>query len=143
MNTIEYKGFNIVEMSARFYVTVVGSKSRGAAGFNADGYATLGGAKGAITKQIVHADAIAAGLAKLKNAVAVATEVFEALDIKVPDEGDVLMQKLTYDGLIKHGKAVTSQKYLSRNKREGRFTGKKPGGRYPRVHMETAMMGSY
>lgn len=180
MNTTPYKGFNIVDLSERFYVTVVGSKSRGAEGFNPDGYATLNNAKGAITKHlkgaVTAAIATTADIPVAERMAAISTmvrgnseqpadyvapapswpyneprhtaqvdEVAKHMAKKimsqpatsdgkdrasVPVDADLsantahLMQQLTYHGFLKHGKPVTSQKYLSRNKREGKYAGK-------------------
>lgn len=66
-------------------------------------YQTENAAKGAITKHIK------------------AAEEFE----KGAKESDKVMAELVYFGLVKHGKLqVYSQKYLSRNKREGHYAGK-------------------
>lgn len=141
----EYKGYEVVEYLSnmgRFHVMPH------SADFREDGYSTANNAKGAITKYLkannaMHRDDLtvneraaaqskaATSDDKARASVPVRERDGAFDDYQGPDNPAAstanLMQQLTYHGFLKHGKPVTSQKYLSRNKREGKYAGKTHG----------------
>lgn len=123
MNTIEYKGFEVVELSNSFYIKVLGSKSRGANSFKADGYSTLNNAKGAITKHINNSELARhddTGEAIARDGDPVVDEFLDGLEIAV--NGGITLHKSQLPKLSLGAVATKS-----RNKREGIFTGKLNG----------------
>lgn len=100
----EYKGFNIYQLTSDCFAP----QNKGDAKFKPDGYVSLNAAKGAITKYLTQRD-------KEYDEIKAEREKQKPMSL-----GDILRMKL--DQMEKE-KSVPK----SRNKREGRFTGKVDG----------------
>jgi hypothetical protein len=125
---IEYKGVTIKTVHGVY--TAMGKE-----------YASIAGAKGAITRWV---NANVEAVQKQDNEKQCLIAQMDGYKISHPQSSDFqsiemriatqtkndnaesakVYAECVYHGLFKHGKAVHSQKYLSRNKREGKYAGK-------------------